>query len=53
MRDYNAEFQQLINDALRDGWTPIWIDRVEGNDCYLGSGDVASEWFLFIKEEEQ
>lgn len=56
MKDYNKEFQLLVNEAIKNGWTPIWIDRVEGNDCELSAGDITSEWFYFsapyTKEEE-
>ena len=53
MRDYRKEFQQLVNDAIKDGWIPLWVDRIEGNNCELGAGDIASEWFYFYSPEEQ
>lgn len=52
-KDYNVIFQQLVNDAIKDGWHPMWADRVEGNDCEMGSGDIVTEWFYFISPEEQ
>lgn len=52
-KDYNIIFQQLINDAIKNGWCPIWIDKIEGDDCFLGAGDIASEWFYFASPEEQ
>lgn len=54
MRDYNVEFQLLINDAIKDGWTPVYVAQPgsDGWDYYLGCGDIASDWFRFDKEEE-
>lgn len=52
-KDYNAIFQQLINNAIKDGWLPMWTDRIEGNDYEIGCGDIASEWFYFLSPEEQ
>lgn len=51
-RDYNKEFQQLVLDALKDGWSPIWIDAVEGNDVFLTEKDKPSDWFIFEKYEK-
>ena len=51
-RDYNKEFRQLVLDALKDGWSPVWIDAVEGNDVFLNEEDDTSQWFFFEKHEE-
>lgn len=55
MRDYNIEFQLLVNDAIKDGWTPVYVAQESGSDgwdYYLGCGDIASDWFRFDKKEE-
>ncbi len=52
-KDYKVMFQQLVNDAIKDGWLPMWIDKIEGDDCILSTGDIASEWFCFVSPEEQ
>lgn len=52
MRDYNIEFQRLINDAIKDGWTPVYVAQETDSDCELGCGDIASEWFRFDKKGE-
>jgi hypothetical protein len=52
MRDYRAEFQKLVEDAIDDGWVPMWIDRIEGNDCELDKTDDTSQWFYFYDPEE-
>jgi hypothetical protein len=53
MRNYQAEFQQLVNDAINDGWIPMWIDRVEGNDCEIEKGEDASRSVYFFSPDEQ
>ena len=50
-KDYNIMFQQLVNNAIKDGWRPFWSDKLEGNDCELGAGDIATEWFYFISPQ--
>ena len=52
-KDYNVMFRQLINNAIKDGWYPMWIDKTEGDDYILSAGDIASEWFYFISPAEQ
>ncbi len=53
MRNYKIEFQQLINDALKDGWIPMWIDRIEGNDIEIEPDEDASKYLYFFSPEEQ
>lgn len=52
MKNYKEEFQKLVNEAIKDNWIPIWIDRVEGNDCALSTEDDANQWFTFYFPEE-
>ena len=60
MRDYNQEFINLVNDAIKDGWHPEWIDRAEGNNIYiyddfidnLQDSEEATCYFRFTSPEE-
>ena len=52
MRDYRAEFQKLVEDAIKDGWMPMWNDLCEGNDIILEATDTASKYFYFYSPEE-
>ena len=52
MRDYRAEFQKLVEDAIKDGWVPMWNDLIEGNDVVLEATDTASRYFYFYSPEE-
>ena len=53
MRNYQNEFQQLINDAINDGWVPMWMDLVEGNDIEIESNEDASRYIYFFSPNEQ
>ena len=53
MRNYQAEFQQLVNDAINDGWVPMWMDLVEGNDVEIESNADASRYIYFFSPDEQ
>ena len=51
-RNYRAEFQKLVEDAIKDGWAPMWNDLTEGNDILLKATDNASNYFYFHSPEE-
>lgn len=60
MIDYNQAFEELVNQAINDGWHPVWIDRCEGNHIYLKDDfeDIGetppspSVYFYFISPQE-
>ena len=52
MKDYNEKFKDLVNEAINNGWRPIWVDLSEGNDIDLTKRDNPLRYFFFISPKE-
>lgn len=60
MKDYNQLFRNLVNEAINDGWHPLWHDRSEGNDIWIHDDYIdapeeeeeATEYFSFYSPSE-